>query len=218
MDTLSHEQARRTYDRIGALQNSQRFYEDPAIDVLLEHGDFGNAQSVFEFGCGTGRLAARLFDNILPATARYRGVDISPKMAGIARETLARYAQRAEVVLTNGELPMIEQDQSYDRFVSTYVFDLLSDNDTVAVVSEAHRLLRKDGRICVASITSGTSVIARIVAATVRIVHRVLPSLIGGCRPISLKRFFTDGRWTIVHHSRVNAFGIESEIIVAKPC
>ncbi len=218
MDTLSREQTRRTYDRIGALQNSQRFYEDPAIDVLLEHGDFRNARAVFEFGRGAGRLAARLFDKFLPATARYRGVDISPKMAGIAQETLAQYTPRAEVVLTNGELPMVEQDQSYDRFVSTYVFDLLSDNDTVAVISEAHRLLRKDGRICLASITSGTNVITRIVSAITRMIHRVLPSLIGGCRPISLQRFFTDGRWTILHHSRVNAFGIESEIIVAEPC
>jgi SAM-dependent methyltransferase len=63
--TLSHDEARRAYDRIGSLQDSQAFYEDVATSLLLQHGDFPSARSVFEFGCGTGRFAQRLLEEQL---------------------------------------------------------------------------------------------------------------------------------------------------------
>ena len=126
MSTLSHEEARRTYDRIGSLQDSQAFYEDRATSLVLVHGDFTSAEFVFEFGCGTGRFALRLFEEYLSDMARYRGVDVSPKMVRLAQTRLASYSPRAEVVLTEGKPPVDEPAESYDRFVSNYVFDLLS--------------------------------------------------------------------------------------------
>lgn len=217
MATLTHEEARRAYDRIGALQDSQRFYEAPAIDVLLRHAEFRQARSVFELGCGTGRLAEQLLDEFLPATATYKGMDISPEMVRISEETLRRFTPRAEVALTNGDLPTTETEGSYDRFVSTYVLDLLSDTEAVAVTDEAYRLLRRDGLMCLASITGGTSVTSRAVAAAVRAIYRLAPSLIGGCRPVTLLSFLDADRWRVLHHSRVRAFGVTSEILVAMP-
>ena len=38
----------------------------------MRHGEFTTAESVFEFGCGTGRFALRLFEHHLSDTARYR--------------------------------------------------------------------------------------------------------------------------------------------------
>ena len=52
MRTLSHQEARRTYDRIGARQDTQAFYEDVATREVIRHGDFASALAVFEFGCG----------------------------------------------------------------------------------------------------------------------------------------------------------------------
>ena len=40
MRTLSHQEARRTYDRIGSLQDSQGFYEDRATALVVHHGNF----------------------------------------------------------------------------------------------------------------------------------------------------------------------------------
>ena len=63
---LTHDEARRVYDRIGAGQDSQAFYEDRATRLLIRHGAFERARSVLEFGCGTGRFAARLLARHLP--------------------------------------------------------------------------------------------------------------------------------------------------------
>jgi SAM-dependent methyltransferase len=142
LSTLTHAQARRAYDRIGSLQDTQAFYEDAATGRLLREGSFSSADSVFEFGCGTGRFARRLFDEQLSPTARYRGVDLSPEMVRLATRRLEPYAPRAEVALSEGGPPVDEPSDHYDRFVSNYVFDLLSDEDMRSVVREAHRMLR----------------------------------------------------------------------------
>jgi SAM-dependent methyltransferase len=218
LDTLSHQEARQTYDRIGSLQDSQRFYEDRATTLVLLHGNFTAAESVFEFGLGTGRFALRLFQEYLTNTARYRGVDISPKMVRLAESRLAAYAPRAEVILTEGGPPVDEPAGYYDRFVSNYVFDLLSHEDIRAVLREAHRMLRPDGLLCLSGLTSGTGFASRIVAGVVSWTQTRWPSLVGGCRPVDLLPFLPESEWQVQHHSKVVAFGVPSEVVVAKKC
>ncbi len=216
--TLSYQQARRTYDRIGSLQDSQRFYEDRATARVLLHGDFESAESVFEFGCGTGRFALRLLEKHLSDTARYRGLDISPTMVQLAQDRLSSYATRADVILTEGDPPTDEPAESCDRFVSNYVFDLLSHEDIRIVLREAHRMLRPGGLLCLAGLTSGTGVTSRIVAGVIGWIQPNCPALVGGCRPIELLPFLPESRWQLQHHFKVVAFALPSEIVVAKRC
>ena len=123
---LNAERARAAYDRIGRLQDTQAFYEEAATRRLAEIGGFDQARSVFELGCGTGRFAARLLRNRLPRTARYRTVEISPKMASLARRRLAGCAPRAEVALIDPPGRVLPgSDGQFDRFVANYVLDLL---------------------------------------------------------------------------------------------
>ena len=218
LGTLSHQEARRTYDRIGSLQDSQGFYEDRATARLLLYGDFSSAESVFEFGCGTGRFARRLFEEYLSGAARYRGVDVSPEMVRLAKVRLASHSPRAVVILTEGGPPLDAPAESYDRFVSNYVFDLLSDEDIRTALHQAHRMLRPDGLVCLCGLSSGVGLVSRIVASMVSWTQSVLPSVVGGCRPVDLPPFLQEPEWQLQHHSKVVAFGIPSEVVVAKRC
>jgi len=213
---LSHEQARRAYDRIGSLQDSQAFYEDRATNVLLRHGDFGSAEAVFEFGCGTGRFALRLFTEVLSPNARYCGADISPKMASLARARLAPHSPRAQVILTEGGPPVDEPPESYDRFVSNYVFDLLSKEDIRNVLREAHRMLRPGGLLCLAGLSTGVGPLSRTVARVWSWIQAHRPSAVGGCRPIDLLPFLPASSWEVRHRAKLVAFGITSEALVAQ--
>ena len=67
---FTHAEAKKFYDAWGTKQDTQSFYEDPAIDELIRVADFEHVQSLFELGCGTGRLAKRLLTEKLSATAR----------------------------------------------------------------------------------------------------------------------------------------------------
>lgn len=213
---LSREQARRVYDRIGALQDTQAFYEDRATGLLIRHGDFGAAHRVLEFGCGTGRFAARLLSDHLPADASYRALDLSPTMVQLATARLAPFGARAEVVLTDGSAPTAEPTASRDRFVSNFVLDLLAEDDIAAVVREAHRILVPGGLLCVSSLSVGAGGLSRLVSRAWSRLHALNPALVGGCRPLELLAWFPSSQWRIRHHARLTPFGVPSAVVVAE--
>ena len=212
--TLSHAATRALYDRIGGWLDTQRFYEDAAIAELIAHSAFGSATSVFELGTGTGRVAARLLREHLPAGSRYQGVDSSPTMVGLARARLQPWHGRATVTLTDGSPRLDAPQAAFDRFLSTYVLDLLSADDIRAVLAEAHRLLAPNGRLCLVSATHGRSTLERLVMGAAGGVHRLSPQLVGGCRAIDLWSFLEAERWRVSHHQVVSKWGIPSEVVV----
>lgn len=214
---LSRSEARAFYDRIGAWQDTQAFYEAPALDALIAHGRFGEARSIFEVGCGTGRFAERLLHDHCPRDARYEGVDLSGTMVGIARERLAPFGDRASVLQTDGPLTFDYPDGSQDRVVATYVLDLLSRDDARTLIAEAHRLLSTDGRLCLAGLTWGRGLLSRLVSRGWDALHALRPAWVGGCRPMEARSLLRDAHWHEEHHSVVTAWGVASEVLVATP-
>ena len=212
--TLTTAEAKAFYDRFGTKQDSQAFYEDRALDPLITHADFQHAHAIFEFGCGTGRLAAWLLGTTLPEDCRYFGVDISETMVALARERLRPWANRVEVVLSHGLIPTQCGAGAYDRFVSTYVLDLLSEDAIQAVLADAYRVLRRDGLLCLVSLTHGHGVVTKLVSAAWEMIHRLNPTLVGGCRPITLRDLLGEDRWRVRHHEVVSVWGITSEVLV----
>jgi malonyl-CoA O-methyltransferase len=213
---LSHGQAARFYDRLGAGLDTQAFYEAAALHDLVAHLELEKCRSVLEFGSGTGRLAAALLDSHLPPEATYLGLDVSATMVGLAKTHLRRFGGRAEVRQTDGAPHLDVADASFDRFIVTYVLDLLSADEIEAVLSEAHRVLKPDGLLGLASLTDGPTPISGLVSATWRRVHGLSPWLVGGCRPIAIRRFIPDTQWHVAYTNIVVRFGVPSEIVVAR--
>ena len=213
MPVLSPAQARAVYDRVGASQDRQGWYEDAAVAQAVARGGFETARSVVEIGCGTGRLAARLLGRHLPPGARMTASDPSPAMVALARQRLAAWAERAEVVEAFGVPPV--PPGSADRVVATYVLDLLSDADARRVVADAHRALAPGGRLVLAGLSAGTGPLSRAVAAGWRAVWTLRPTWIGGCRPVEVRPLLDDGQWEVVHHGRVAPRAVPSESLVA---
>lgn len=214
--TLSHAEARSFYDQFGAKQDAQEFYEGQALAALIAHLDLGNARSVIEFGCGTGRFAAQLLADHLPAEARYLGIDISTTMVELSRGRLARFGARAEVRQSDGSPEVAAEEGACDRFLSTYVLDLLSEDEIDAVLATAHRVLAPGGLLGVASLSRGTTPASRLVTWVWERIHGLRPSLVGGCRPIAVADHLRADRWRIRHRGLVTPFGIASEIVVAE--
>jgi SAM-dependent methyltransferase len=213
--TLTTAEAKAFYDRFGAKQDTQAFYEDHALDALIVHADFQHAHAIFEFGCGTGRLAARLFETKLPEDCRYFGVDISETMVALARERLRRWANRSDIALSEAVIPLHGTVEAYDRFLSTYVLDLMSADAMQAVLGDAQRILRPEGLLCLVSLTHGHTLLTRLVSSAWTMLHRWNPKLVGGCRPIELRDFLSGDCWRVRHQEVVPAWGITSEVLIA---
>lgn len=139
---LSHEEAKRYYDNYGARQDSQEYYEDKPFEVLSTFADFENASSVMELGVGTGSHASFLLKSRLPGNCSYTGTDISPTMTELARRRLASWSDRVTLRCTDGSMILPDPNESFDRVVSCYVLDLLSDGDIHTFISEAYRTKR----------------------------------------------------------------------------
>ena len=214
---LSHDQAARFYDALGAGLDTQAFYEAAALHDLVAHLELETCRSVVEFGFGTGRLAAELLSAHLPSNATYLGLDVSATMVRLAKSRLRPFGGRAEVRQSDGTAHVDVADGTFDRFISTYVFDLLSDDEIKAVLSEAHRVLRSDGLLGVVSLTNGPSPITRVVSTMWRGLHRISPWLVGGCRPLTLRTLVSNAQWRIVYANIVVRFGVPSELVVARP-
>ena len=209
---LSHEEARTFYDAFGSKQDLQRFYEDEAIDALLDHAFLERANAVVEFGCGTGRLAERLLREKLSARATYDGFDVSPTMVGLAESRLKPWASRAHVHLTSGAPTIPLADSACDRFLSTYVLDLLGEDEIRAALLEAERVLAPEGLLCLASLTFGESLPSRLLSRLWTAVHSRSPRLVGGCRPLRLAQFIPRG-WLVAHREVVCTFGLCTEVL-----
>ena len=213
---ITHEEARRFYDRIGRGQDARPISERRALDALAAHGDFSRAAAVVEFGCGTGRFAARLLRERLPDDAAYLGLDVSPHMVALAHGAVAPWAGRARVQLTDGSIQLPVPDESVDRVVSTYVLDLLSPADVAAFVRDARRVLRPAGLLALASLAPGRTAPARFVTRLWQAVWRLNPALLGGCRPLQLRALLDPADWDLVAGFPVTELFLSSDVLVAR--
>jgi ubiquinone/menaquinone biosynthesis C-methylase UbiE len=212
---LSRDEAREYYDRFGHKQDWQSIYEGRALRDLITGGAFEEARAVLEIGCGTGSFAAEILEQRLPREASYLGTEIRSTMLGLAREKLAPYADRASVVLTNGDPRLPYPDDAFDRFVANYVLDLLPAQEIVILLAEARRVLAPEGRLCLISLTNGTGPFSHFVVWLWKRAHAMSARFVGGCRPIDLRSFLSERAWRILEHEIVVAFGLPSQVVVA---
>ncbi|GMR17403.1 MAG: class I SAM-dependent methyltransferase [Gammaproteobacteria bacterium] len=213
---ISRSDARRFYDKFGSKQDRQGFYEDAALASLIELADFSAAESVFELGCGTGRLAERLLSDHLQLSARYVGIDLSSTMVRLARDRLEPFGGRCKIRPSDGSFEFSRYGGPFDRVLSTYVLDLLSVRDIQQCLADARAVTVQGGLLCHAGLTRGTGPISRTTSALWTLVHRVNPMLVGGCRPLMLADLIVDVQWRLIHRRVVVSAGIASEVVIAE--
>jgi ubiquinone/menaquinone biosynthesis C-methylase UbiE len=151
----------------------------------------------------------------LPSDAGYVGIDISRTMFSLAHKRLKPWSDRARVYQSEGSPRISEPDRSFDRFVSTYVFDLLSPDFIDQLLSEAHRLLLPGGKLCLVSMTFGASPVSRAVCWGWQRLWRLRPGIVGGCHPIELSEYLRSEWWSADYTNKVTSWGVTSEVLVA---
>ncbi|MCH8125647.1 class I SAM-dependent methyltransferase [candidate division KSB1 bacterium] len=213
---LTPQQTREFYNKFGIKQDSQRFYEQTAIDDLIAHSNFIECHSIFEFGCGTGRFAQELLSGCLPQDTIYVGHDISQTMVQLTENKIRQFGDRAKVHLIDGSVKLELANYQFDRVVSMYVMDLLPFDRIELFLNEAQRILAADGLLCLTGLTFGKTPLSGFVTWFWSRIHRFKPSLVGGCRPVHLAEILPEAHWRVVHSNVVTSWGISSEVLIAK--
>jgi len=212
---LSPKEARQFYDNFGKKQDHQ-FYERVPLKLLIDQSDFATARFVFEFGCGTGRLAELLLQSYLSEASSYQAIDISDVMVSLSRQRLARFAKQIQIDCSDGNFELQLHNSSVDRFVSTYVLELLNITDIQLLLKEAHRILADRGLLCLAVLSHGNTFISRRVSKIWTAIHKYRPMLVGGCRPINLASQLPKDMWRFKHNQTMVSWGVPSQVIVAE--
>lgn len=215
--TLTSEEARLYYEKNADRQDHQGWYEDAALERLLDAGDFEQARAVLEIGCGSGILAERLVSDHLVPGAHYVGLDIAQAMLERTRPRLKPgKGVRASLLQADATRGLPIADETVDRLISAYVLDLMSDAQAARIFAEAHRVLQPDGLLCLASLTQGSSgLLSGLLAGLWSSVQRLFPKRVGGCRPVALSELVGDQGWTVLSREIVAPRGLASEIIIA---
>jgi len=125
------------YDGV-ARKAFDRYYLETAREIV-SHCPEGR---ILDVGCGPGYLPLQI--GRLSETIRLEGLDLSPRMLGLAKSNARNLnlETRLNFFLSNGNTLAVADD-SYDMVISTGVFHSLK--KPVAFINECHRVL-KHGR------------------------------------------------------------------------
>jgi SAM-dependent methyltransferase len=215
MARISYAQATSFYNACGRWLDLQRWLEDPAFDDLLAHADLSHSHRIVEFGCGTGRLARRMLAGFLPPGAQYVGFDLSPRMLRISRSRLAPFGARAQVLPCAGPPRLALSAGCCDRFLATYVLDLLNPSDAAALLREAGRLLVPGGLLCVSVMAAHQGLPNRAFRSIWTALHRLSPMLVGGTQPSDACAILGSD-WHVRRCQLICRFAVCSQVLIAE--
>ena len=137
-------------------------------------------------------------------------------MVALAKAQLEPFGERAKVYQTDGALRFDLFDGEVDRFVATYVLDLLSEKDIRQVIKEAYRVLGAGGLLCLTSLSYSTLPLARLRMGVWQLGYRLNPKWFGGCRPLRMLEHLPKEQWRVSFHATVVPYATPSEIVVAR--
>lgn len=214
-ETISSEDARCFYDRLGAWHDFGQSFERKAKDSGLDRLDLLPGQRVLNVGVGTGKEQAAIQEQILPGGVAV-GIDLSRTMLNISRQRVPSPGGQSLCEADARRLPF--PDHSFDRVFSSYVLDLIPAADLRSILSQIRRTLKVDGRFVNVSLTEGVSLGSRALVGAWKAFYRLSPFWLGGCRPVRLTYPLLQAGFDDIERQVIVQMGMPSEVIVARPC
>jgi demethylmenaquinone methyltransferase/2-methoxy-6-polyprenyl-1,4-benzoquinol methylase len=206
-ETISADQARSYYDRVGAFYDWAAFYETGAKRLGLEMLQLQPGLRLLNAGCGTGKAHQNFQKAVSPGFAM--GIDLSAVMAKMTRKRTGAPVCQGSV----GQLPLVSE--SFDRVYSSYVLDLIPHTLLLQVLAEFRRVLAPGGRVVVITLTEGTTAASRALVALWKAAYSIAPVACGGCRPLQLSNMVETSGFNHINRQVIVQFGVPSEIISA---
>lgn len=206
-------EARRNYDRLARWYDllsggSEWRFDEEALRLL----DPQPGESVLEIGYGTGK-ALEWIRRRTGRSGKVVGVDLSEGMRNVAASRLQR-AGFPDVELRLGDavdLPF--PADSFDAAFLGFTLELFDTPELPRVMQEARRVLRRTGRIAIASLA-----LRRCESVPVRLylwAHRRFPRAID-CRPIRLERIIEQAGFEPQEHHEGRMWGLPVDVMIAR--
>lgn len=167
--------------------------EAPIRAAALERLEGVPTDRILEIGFGTGHNLVKLARAVAP-DGRVYGVDLSDRMAAVARDLIAAEKVGDRVHLACADAAALPfAPESLNGILVTFTLELFDTPEIPAVLAECKRVLKPGGRLAVAAISKEHC--GSFAVGAYEWTHRHFPNLLD-CRPIYARRSMEDaGFW-----------------------
>jgi ubiquinone/menaquinone biosynthesis C-methylase UbiE len=204
--TITRDEARRIYNRLGSALDRAEHYERQAKQLALRQLDLVAGQRVLHVGVGTGREHAQIHQAI-GEHGVVIGYDLARGMLNLTR-------QQADTPLCEGDASALPfQTAQFDRLFSAYMLDLIPLAEIPHILAEFRRVLHPHGRLVLISLTEGVDPASRLFVSGWKLRYRLNPARFGGCRPLQITALLSQAGFA-AERSVVVQHGFPSEIVI----
>lgn len=175
--------------------------------ALIEQAQVPAGSTVIDIGCGTGTLAIGLKHRF--PEARVVGIDADPEI--LERARLKAHAERVEVEFLEGRANALPfANGMAQRVVSSLFFHHLQPQDKIEALTEALRILGKDGELHIADWGAPSNVLMRVLFFPVQLLDGFyntkdhldgrLPAIVeeSGAKRVRTREYFNTAFGTLV--------------------
>jgi ubiquinone/menaquinone biosynthesis C-methylase UbiE len=209
--TRSKHDARAFYTRISRFYDfSEGSFERKYIQKGVETLSVRGGDIVLEIGVGTGGSVIE-FVRLVGESGKVVGVDIAMGMLDVTQKKLQKedMLNRVELVCTDAvRLPF--NNSFFDKVFMSFTLELFDTPEIPMVLSECFRVLKKDGRIGVVSLSKKNS---NVMVRIYEWLHGLFPRILD-CRPIFVQDALQNAGFEIVDASVISMWGLPIEIVV----
>lgn len=208
--------ARAGYNRLSRVygmlsDSSEKRFVREAVEEMLRPTE---GERILEPGFGSGQVLAALAEMVGP-NGHVVGVDISDGMVEQAGRRLSEHglADRVELHRASAtDLPF--PDDSFDAVFMSFTLELFPDDQIPIVLAECARVLRPDGRLCVAAMSAdgGSTTMEKLYGSS----HRHFPTFVD-CRPIPVEKVIKTAGFAVVERRDLSMWGLAVELVLARP-
>jgi len=169
------------YDSLAPAYDAWAFAtESKARKRALELARIQDGEVILEVAVGTGLMFERILQRNLHG--KNMGIDLSEGMLAKAKERARKHADADYELSLGNAIDLPVESESIDLLINTYMFDLLSEEDTAKALSEFARVLRPGGRMVLVNMAHGRTPMSRLYEH----ISRWSPRTLGGCRGVEV--------------------------------
>ena len=210
----SKAEAQALYDKIsGWYDPLAGTWERRWRDLGLKKLGVREGERVLEIGFGTGHTILTLAQST-GRSGKVYGIDLSPRMVGIAQDRVDEAGLSERVVLRCGDAAQLPFETGcFNVIFMSFTLELFDTPEISEVLNECRRVLCGGGRMCVISLSKvgGSSRIKKLYEWG----HKRFPRLLD-CRPIFVQRSLERAGLHSLDAIQTSKWGLPIEIVIAR--
>lgn len=206
---FTHDEIVRKYNRIASVYDLFGILmESKARQCALDLAAIQDGEKILEVALGTGLNFVEILKR--NPCGWVEGIDVSMKMLERAKKRISKIGREnyALYLCDCRHLPF--EDKTFDVLMNQYMFDILSVDDFMPILSEFMRVLKDGGRIVLVNMTKGEKWLNQIYEE----IYKLKPPLLAGCRGIFVQPFLERIGFKEIQRQFVSQLGFPSEVVL----